>query len=333
MVIFESLSGVFACLLMIALGYGLTARGWFDEATGRLFSRMVMGIAIPFYMIVSLTKSYGRDDLLSIGVAVVVPLCVLSASFVTGLAVSRLAGVPAARLGTFRAMFFTSNSGFIGFPVVAALFGEAALPYAVMYYLVQTCLFWTIGAWGLAREGARAEAAGAAAGQDGGRAANAAAPAFGLATLKNVVSPPLVGAMVAIALILGDIRLPTFLTASFAHLAAMTTPLVMLFLGIAIYCVNLRSVRPTRDMVVLIAGRFLIAPAVALAVTALVPVPELMRKVVVMEAAMPVMTQVSVAARVYGADAHYVAVLTAITTIMAAVTIPAWFLLLEFGLV
>jgi len=31
----------------------------------------------------------------------------------------------AARRGTFRAMFFTSNSGFIGFPVVAALFGEA----------------------------------------------------------------------------------------------------------------------------------------------------------------------------------------------------------------
>lgn len=328
MTIFESLSGVFACMLMITLGYGLTARGWFDEATGRLFSRLVMGVTLPFYMIVSMMKAYTRQDLLQIGVAVVVPFCVLLVNYAVGTVMSVLARIPAARHGTFRAMFFTSNSGFIGFPVIVALFGEKALPYAVMYYMAQTFLFWTLGAYGLARDGSLR-----AAGQAGAGGRATPAPVLGLHTLKNIMSPPLVGAFSAIGLILVGLPLPTFLLSSFHYIGNMTTPMVMLFLGIAIYYVNLRAVRPTVDMGVLIVGRFLVAPAIAIAITHVVPVPDLMRKVVIVEAAMPVMTQVSVAARVYGADANYVAVMTAITTIMAMVTIPVWFLLLDFGLI
>jgi hypothetical protein len=56
-----------------------------------------------------------------------------------------------------------------------------------------------------------------------------------------------------------------------------------------------------------------------------------MRKVFVIEAAMPVMTQVSIAARAFKADANYVAVMTALTTVLSMITIPVYFLLLTFG--
>ncbi len=63
----------------------------------------------------------------------------------------------------------------------------------------------------------------------------------------------------------------------------------------------------------------------------MIPVPELMRKVFIIEAAMPVMTQVSIAARAYKADANYVAVMTALTTVISLFTIPAYFILLTLG--
>ena len=47
---------------------------------------------------------------------------------------------------------------------------------------------------------------------------------------------------------------------------------------------------------------------------------------------MPVMTQCSIAARAYKADYGYVAVVTAITTMMAVITIPTFFLLIHFGI-
>ena len=54
MSIFESLSGVFSCMLMIFIGYYLTQRKWFDQPTAKLFSKMAMSLTIPLYMIVSM---------------------------------------------------------------------------------------------------------------------------------------------------------------------------------------------------------------------------------------------------------------------------------------
>ena len=56
MSIFESLSGVFSCMLMIFIGYYLTQRKWFDQPTAKLFSKMAMSLTIPLYMIVSMPQ-------------------------------------------------------------------------------------------------------------------------------------------------------------------------------------------------------------------------------------------------------------------------------------
>jgi malate permease and related proteins len=324
--IFESLSGVFSCMLMIGLGYLLTYKGWFNEEIGQLFSKLAMCVAIPLYMIVSMTKSFTKQDLMQAGVAVTVPFVVMLIGYAIGLLTSVVVPMPEHRRGAFQAMFFVSNSGFAGFPVNVALFGEKALPYAVIYYLVQSMLFWTVGAYGMSHDGPKFITF--AQGQD------AAAPtpvAFSWATVKNVLSPPLLGSFAAVVLILGNIKLPTFLNTTFLYLGGMTTPLAMLFLGIAIYGSNLRKVRLTADIWAVVAARFLVAPAIVIVVTRYVPVPDLMRKVFLIEASMPVMTQVSIAARAYNADANYAAVATALTTAMAIVTIPSYFLLLHLG--
>jgi predicted permease len=324
--IFESLSGVISCMLMIGLGYFLTHRGWFDERTGVLFSRLAMSIAIPLYMIVSMLRTHTRADLLQAGLALAIPFVSMLVVYAIGLLVSFVMHVPAQRIGVFRAMFFVANSGFIGFPVNVALFGEKALPYAVIWYLVQSFLFWTIGAWGLSQDGWTRK-------EDDATAARAMPSVLSLANLRNVLSPPLIGSVVAVIMILAGVRLPTFLEVTFTYLGGLTTPLAMLFLGIAVYFSNLRSVKVGADMWVLVAARFLVAPAVVIVLTSLVPVPDLMRKVFVIESAMPVMMQVSIAARAFNADAKYAAVTTALTTVMAMATIPAYFLLLHYGVV
>lgn len=332
MAIFQSLSGVFSCMIMIGLGFYLTQRGWFDKQTSQLFSKLAMVITIPLYMIVSMMKSYSKADLMQLGVAVAFPFCTMLACYLIGIVVSFAIKVPAYRRGTFQAMFFVSNSAFIGFPVNLALFGDKSLPIAVMYYLVQSLLFWTIGAYGLSLDGPKFS-------RIEGVEDVEIPPVLSLKTLKNIMSPPLIGAVIAISLILMEAKLPTFISSTCTYLGSMTTPLAMLFLGIAIYLANLRSVKLTGDMCVLIAARFLIAPTVVLLglhiVDAfhIVEIPEMMRKVFVIESAMPVMTQVSIAAKAYKADSNYVAVLTAVTTVLAMITIPTFFILLTYNVI
>lgn len=328
MEIFESLNGVFSCMLMIGVGFYLTSKKWFDQSTAKLFSKLAMTLTIPLYMIVSMMKSYTKDDLMQLGVVVTIPLVTMLITFGVGSITSKVFRVPDHRQGAFRCMFFVANTAFIGFPVNVALFGEKALPYAVMYYLVQSLLFWTIGAYSMSTDGPKMIAKGLA--EEGG--STETPRIFSKQTLKNVITPPLIGAVIAIIFILFEVKLPTFLRESFRSLGGMTTPLAMLFIGISIFLVNLRSIKLTYDIVILILARFIISPAIIIIVCQFFDVPDLMRKVFIIEAAMPVMTQCSIAARAYKADYGYVAVVTAVTTCMALFTIPTFFLLLNFGI-
>jgi len=316
-------------MLMIGLGYYLTKIKWFDQPTAKLFSKMAMTITIPLYMIVSMMKSYKKEDLLQLGVVVIIPLITMLITFLVGVVASRLFRIPPHRYGTFRSMFFVANTAFIGFPVNVALFGDKALPYAVMYYLVQSLLFWTIGAYSMSLDGPKMVALGLTEDTNG---SNETPRIFSAQTVKNILTPPLIGAVIAIVLIVIGLKLPTFLSSTFQYLGGMTTPLAMLFIGISIYLVNLRSIRITYDVVLLIVARFIIAPAIIIFICQFFEVPDLMRKVFIIEAAMPVMTQCSIAARAYKADHAYVAVVTAVTTVMAIITIPTFFILLNFGI-
>ena len=47
-----------------------------------------------------------------------------------------------------------SNTIFIGLPINLAIFGEKAVPYVLLYYIVNTSFFWTIGVFEIAKDSA-----------------------------------------------------------------------------------------------------------------------------------------------------------------------------------
>jgi len=71
-------------------------------------------------------------------------------------------------------------------------------------------------------------------------------------------------------------------------------------------------------------GRFIISPIAVLVVASFFPIPELMKKVFVIQAALPAMTQTTILAKVYEADTEYAAVLVTITTLFAIIAIPIY---------
>jgi len=85
------------------------------------------------------------------------------------------------RRGTFASMFSLSNTIFIGLPVNLMLFGDSSLSYALLYYIANTILFWTIGVYGIARDAAIIAASGPRSRLNRGLAENPVAPSSGSA--------------------------------------------------------------------------------------------------------------------------------------------------------
>lgn len=307
----QALQGVLTILIMVSVGYFLTHRGWFNEDTKKLFARLVNYVALPTYMTWYLMTTFSREKLLEILPGMIVPFLSMVICYVISYIISIALHIPDGRRGTFRTMFFVSSAIFTGLPVNLALFGDHSVPFVLLYFLSNAALFWTLGVYSISSDGNMAGTS-----------------ILSMSTVKNLFSPPLVAFSVATVLVLLQVSLPGFLAQTFKNLGSMTTPLSMLFIGLTIYGAGLKNIKITRDMVALLIGRFVISPVTIIIIASFLPIPDLMKKVFVIQSAMPAMANTAILAKVYDADSEYAAVMTSVTTIVSMLAIPIYMVLL-----
>lgn len=306
----RSISGILVILGMILVGFIIGEKGWFDDKSRGLLAKLVTQVALPCYMLYTITQRFTAADLLKMLPVLRFPA--LSMVILLGIAtgVARIFAVRQDRRGLFISMFFNSNTIFVGLPINQALFGDASIPYVLIYYMCNTTFFWTLGTYLIQRDG-EGEAQ------------------FDLKTsLKKVFSPPLMGFLLGLVLVMLQIKLPAFLASDLQYLGNLTTPLSMIFIGLSVSHVGVKQLVLGKEQLLILLGRFLVAPLLMASIVYWVPLPSLMKQVFIIQSAMPVMTNAPVVARLYGADSDYAAVMVTETTLATMVVIPILMLLM-----
>ena len=306
----RSISGILVILGMILVGFVIGEKGWFDDKSRGLLAKLVTQVALPCYMLYTITQRFTAADLLKMLPALRFPA--LSMVILLGIAtgVARIFAVRQDRRGLFISMFFNSNTIFVGLPINQALFGDASIPYVLIYYMCNTTFFWTLGTYLIQRD-SEGEAQ------------------FDLKTsLKKVFSPPLMGFLLGLVLVMLQIKLPAFLASDLQYLGNLTTPLSMIFIGLSVSHVGVKQLVLGKDQLLILLGRFLVAPLLMATIVYWVPLPSLMKQVFIIQSAMPVMTNAPVVARLYGADSDHAAVMVTETTLATMVVIPILMLLM-----
>jgi malate permease and related proteins len=311
MIILNALGSILTIVLMISAGYLLAHKGWFDEKTSKTFSKLVCNLGIPCLMISQFMENFDKDKLIHLGKGLFIPFTSMAICYLIAVAVSKIIRIKEGRVGTFRSMFFVSNSIFIGLPVNMALFGAKSIPDVLLYYIANTMFFWTIGAYEISRDGKSKDA-----------------NIFSIDTVKRIMSVPLLSFIAAVALVLLNVHLPKFILDTCKYFGNLTTPLAMLFIGITIYSADLSKFKFSIDMLALLLGRFLVSPMLIFVMGNFSVTPLLMKKVFVIQAAMPVMTNTAIVSKSYDADYEYATINTVITTICSLLVIPIYMLIL-----
>ena len=300
----RSISGILVILGMILVGFIIGEKGWFDDKSRGLLAKLVTQVALPCYMLYTITQRFTAADLLKMLPALRFPA--LSMVILLGIAtgVARIFAVRQDRRGLFISMFFNSNTIFVGLPINQALFGDASIPYVLIYYMCNTTFFWTLGTYLIQRDG-EGEAQ------------------FDLKTsLKKVFSPPLMGFLLGLVLVMLQIKLPAFLASDLQYLGNLTTPLSMIFIGLSVSHVGVKQLVLGKEQLLILLGRFVFAPLLMATIVYRAPLPSLMKQVFIIQSAMPVMTNAPVVARLYGADSDYAAVMVTESTLATMVVIP-----------
>lgn len=308
MVFWHSLESILTIIVMFMTGYFMARAGWLNDETGRVFTKIILNVSLPCYMLWNIMTNFTRASLEEHAGGLVVPFLSIGLCYVLGIAFSYIFRVKKSRRGVFRSVFFTSNTIFVGLPVNLELFGAKSVPFVLLYYIANTTFFWTVGAYEISRDG------------EAGKKHSL----FTRQTAKRLVSPALLGFIAAVILVLLGVQLPRFVMSSCEYLGQLTTPLAMLFIGIVLSSVKWRTLRLDKDVVLLLFARFLICPLTITAISFFISISTLMRQVFIIQSAMPAMTSTGIVAKEYGADYEFGTVVTVITTVVSMLVIPIY---------
>lgn len=193
------------------------------------------------------------------------------------------------------AMF--ANTGNYGLPLVSFAFGDKALPYASIYFITTTTLFYTLGVL----------------------IASLGHMNFKEAALGLLKIPTLYAVAFAVLINMWSITIPAPIYRAVELASGGTIPLMLIILGVELSRVELSGdIRALRLSVVL---RLFVAPLGAFLLAALFGFKGVIRQGTVIQASMPSMVSATVLATEYQLDSKLITAVIFISTILSPLTL------------
>lgn len=181
----------------ILVGYLAARLGYLDEDLNTKLSRLIVNIALPCLVVGS---AFGTDGLPD--APVVLELMFYSAigyaiAYLLALAIPALMRSSAAERGIYRFVVVFGNVGFIGYPVLSAIYGPHAVLYAAIAAIPESLILYSAGEQMIRDSAALRAADGTAAGTAGGDSELAWGQKI-VSFLKNCVNPTFVAIIASV---------------------------------------------------------------------------------------------------------------------------------------
>ncbi|AEL09216.1 AEC family transporter [Xanthomonas campestris pv. raphani] len=287
-------------LAMLGLGLVFARLRVLPDNSADVLNRIVLYICLPASVLTYVPRLH-LDA--SLGGVIATPW-LLTALIVPMLwGCSRLLGVPRDECAALLMCVVFTNSSFIGFPMVRALIGDHALPYAVVYDQFGTfVLLSTFGLYVLARY-------------------SGDTPPTARMILARVLRFPPLWALV-FALTLMPEQLPAWIGSGLKSLADAMLPLVMLAVG---FSLQLRL--PAQELKPLALGllfKLAVMPVLALPLSWALGLQGQMLQTNVLESAMPTMITAAALAISHRLAPRLAAAMVGYSILLSLLTLPAW---------
>ncbi|AXX64985.1 AEC family transporter [Bombilactobacillus bombi] len=305
-----SLQSVAEIVIVIALGYWLKSAGKVGEQFKGNISFVIMNIALPASIFVSVLKYLTRDKLIGLTGGLVYAFASFAASYLLAWLLTKLLKIRKGRRGTFINMFANANTIFIGLPLNLALFGQKSLPYFLVYYVVNTVSTWAIGVFFISA--------------DDPTITQGTKKEF---NWKKLLPAPLVGFIVSLVFLLLAIPIPGWINSTLSMIGGIVTPMSLIYIGIILADAGLKSIRFDRDTIWALMGRFVFAPALMILFILLgskmgAHMPNMEQSTLVIQAATPGLAVLPILVGQAHGDVRYATNVVTTSTVLFVIVVP-----------
>lgn len=288
-------------LVIIAVGYVAGKMGYFSSEVNRQLSRIVINITCPALILSSAMTGVLPDR------KYILPLLLISfISYVIlialGLFIPKLITQDKTLRGVMGFSMIFGNVGFMGYPVVASLFGYDSVFYAAVLNVVNTLAVFTVGTLFLT--------------------GNKGLEKGGFEK-KILYSTPMIAAYITIAIVaLGIDNIPSFISQPLTTLGNFTIPAALLIIGASISSMPVKSMFNDATVYIVAALRLAIMPIVVFLITSFLHFSEFVISINMLVIAMPVATYGTILCLKYKKNTSFITKVTFVTTLLSIFTIP-----------
>jgi len=291
------LNQVLILFLILGMGYAGGKFGILDSKGTKKLSEVLLYISSPMLVLNSLFIEYSREHLINIIWTIVFSAAVLTfAIFLSKLIYGRFSEKTSVVL-RYTAIF--SNCGYIGLPIMKAVFGDEGVFYGTFYVVIFQFFIWS---YGYAMFGAK--------------------DTIGNTIKKVLINPSIIAAFVGTIVFIFQIPVPAYIKGAIKSVGDTTMPLSMLIVGGVMSTAKLAALFNDWKVYLSSFVRLVFMPVLAFLASKLAGVPSLPAAVTVTALAMPAATNTTVFSEMFDKDSVFASKCVTVSSLLSIITIP-----------
>lgn len=295
---FTIIKEVFILFLIMLVGIFVRKKNIISEESIGSMSNFLIKVSLPFLILSSfnykITHSVIHNAILIFIFSTIIHIFLYVLSKLLALKLSKENKV----ICVFSNLF--SNSGFMGYPIMAGLYGKLGVFYTAIYGIPYCMFLFSIGIILFNKEENNK-----------------------LKIIKNIVfSPGIIATLIGIILIIFNLELPSPIQSTLSYIGNMTTPLSMIIVGAMLSSINLKEMFKEKLLYYISFTKLILIPILIFFLTTILGATPFIRSICVLLEALPVAVVCSVFASSFKVKPEFAAQCVFITTIFSIITIP-----------
>ena len=290
--------------VILLVGYLAFKLHILDNASNKRLSGLLTKIISPFLVFMSYQMDFDAERLK--GLLITLALAFLTHFLSIAVAQVAISKKASANAEIERFSLVYSNCGFIGIPLISAIYGSEGIFYMTAYITVYNILVWSHGLILMC-----------------------GSSTF-LGTIKKCMQPATFAIALGILFFVLQIRIPAILSEPISQVGSMNTPVAMIVAGCNLAESDLMGAMRRLRSYYISFLKLILIPILCILVMKFIPVSEVYVISVLVGVSCPVGAMGTMLALQYDKNSNYATELFAITTILSLITIPFVMMVMGF---
>jgi predicted permease len=266
------------------------------EKALKQISSFIINISLPVVILMSSQMEFTKERIENSIWLLCMGLAVFFAATAIAQFAYKKAGKEKEKVLKFATVF--SNSAYMGFPLLYALFGSEGVFYGAVFLIPFNIFLWTYGVLIFKKHNNLKQ------------------------TVKGILTPSMIAMFIAFLLIGFSIKIPYPLDSGLNLIGGLTTPLSMIVIGATLAASSFKTLITDKWIYIITVVRLLVMPALAFAMFFWLSPPDMSLTILILLIGMPIAAATTIFSEQFGGDSKFASGIVAFSTLLSIGSLP-----------